>query len=259
MRNHWRRLPLILPAVIAAIAVGTTAIFSIASVQAALTASQQIYDVNGDGAVNQTDVNDVAAHFGRSDKPWDIDGNGVVNSSDVFKVASHFSSAPQPTATATRPPAPTPTPVSSGGACNVDPAIDSEERAFLTLINNYRAQNGLPALALSYTLTKSSAWKSADMGANRYFAHDDLSRTWIQRVRACGYGANTYAGENIAAGISTAQQAFDLWRNSPGHNANMLGTNYRSIGIGRAYVPGSPYGWYWTTDFGGVADGSGGL
>ena len=31
----------------------------------------------------------------------------------------------------------------------------------------------------------------------------------------------------------------------------MLGANYTAIGIGRAYTAGSPYGWYWTTDFGG--------
>jgi uncharacterized protein YkwD len=133
--------------------------------------------------------------------------------------------------------------------------MDSEEQQFLTLINDHRAQSGLPPLALSYTLTKASAWKSADMGTNRYFAHDDLNRTWVQRVQDCGYGFNTWLGENIAAGVQTAQQAFDIWKNSPGHDANMLGANYTSIGIGRYYAAGSPYGWYWTTDFGGFDDG----
>jgi uncharacterized protein YkwD len=143
----------------------------------------------------------------------------------------------------------------AAGDCTVDATPDSEERAFLTLINNYRAQNGLAPLALSYSLTRASAWKSNDMGANRYFAHDDLSRTWVDRIRDCGYGYNTWLGENIAAGFSTAQSVFDAWRNSPGHNANMLSANYTAIGIGRVYVAGSPYGWYWTTDFGGASDG----
>jgi hypothetical protein len=94
------------------------------------------------------------------------------------------------------------------------------------------------------------------MAANSYFAHDDtpINRTWIQRIRDCGYGYNTSLGENIAAGMSTATDAFTAWKNSPGHNANMLGANYTAIGVGRAYVAGSSYGWYWTTDFGGVAD-----
>ncbi|HZP56342.1 MAG TPA: CAP domain-containing protein [Dehalococcoidia bacterium] len=141
------------------------------------------------------------------------------------------------------------------GDCTVDPSLDSEERAFLTLINNYRVQNGLAPLTLSYGLSRASAWKSKDMAANRYFAHDDLTRTWVDRIRDCGYGYNTWLGENIAAGYTTAQQAFDAWRNSPGHNANMLGANYTTIGIGRYYDASSPYGWYWTTDFGGVSDG----
>jgi len=138
-------------------------------------------------------------------------------------------------------------------------ALDTEESTFLTLINNYRAANGAPALTISYTLTKSSAWKSYDLGANAYFAHDDLNRTWVQRVVACGYTASGYIGENIAAGYQSAQSVFDAWRNSAGHNANMLNATYHAIGIGREYVAGSLYGWYWTTDFGAIADGTGGL
>jgi uncharacterized protein YkwD len=139
--------------------------------------------------------------------------------------------------------------------CNADETIDAEEQAFLKLINQHRAANGRAPLGLSYTLSRAAAWKSYDLGVNRYFAHDDLDRSWSQRIRDCGYRYNTYLGENIAAGVSSAQSAFDLWRNSSGHNANMLGANYTTIGIGRAYVAGSPYGWYWTTEFGGIDDG----
>ena len=143
----------------------------------------------------------------------------------------------------------------AAGECVADERVDTEELAFLALVNQHRAQNGLPALGLSYALSRAAAWKSRDLGVNRYFAHDDLSRTWVQRIRDCGYRYNTYIGENIAAGVASAQGAFDLWKNSPGHNANMLGANYTAIGIGREYVAGSPYGWYWTTEFGGVDDG----
>jgi uncharacterized protein YkwD len=145
-------------------------------------------------------------------------------------------------------------PATAAGDCTADASLDSEEQQFLVLINQHRANNGLPPLQASYLLSKASQWKSNDLGVNAYFAHDDLSRTWVQRIRDCGYGYNTYLGENIAAGVSTAQGAFDLWKNSPGHNANMLSSNYTAIGIGRAFVSGSPYGWYWTTDFGGVVD-----
>ncbi len=134
-------------------------------------------------------------------------------------------------------------------------AYENEELAFLTLINNYRAQNGLPALSMSNALYNASEGHSADMGLRNYFSHtgSDGSSPW-DRIRAAGYTYNTYLGENIAAGYVDAQSVFDAWRNSPPHNENMLSANFLAIGIGRYYVGGSTYGWYWTTDFGGVPE-----
>ena len=146
----------------------------------------------------------------------------------------------------------------AGPNCDIDPAIDSEEQQVLELINDYRQGNGLGPLALSATLTRAAAWKSQHMADNNYFAHDDLpiARTWDDRIRDCGYGFTTWIGENIAAGNSSAAATFEQWRNSAGHNQNMLNSNYNAIGIGRAFGANTPYGWYWTTDFGGVADGA---
>jgi uncharacterized protein YkwD len=130
--------------------------------------------------------------------------------------------------------------------------LDAEEQAFLTLINNYRQQNGRSALTVDTKLQDASEWMSQDMGVNNYFSHtDSLGRDPLVRMGAFGYDYNTWKGENLAAGTSSAQTAFDLWRNSPGHNSNMLGSNYVAIGIARVYTGGSQYGWYWTTDFGG--------
>ncbi len=149
-------------------------------------------------------------------------------------------------------------PVQAAGDCTVSAAaiaLDASEREFLVLINDHRAQNGRAPLAASYTLSRAAQWKSNDMAANAYFSHDDLNRTWIARIRDCGYTQNAYIGENIAAGQSTAQSVFDAWKNSPGHNSNMLSANYTAIGIGLAYVPGSPYGYYWTNEFASINDG----
>ena len=140
--------------------------------------------------------------------------------------------------------------------CTVsDGALDGEEQAFLGLINQYRANNGLGSLAGSTSLSRAAAWMSRDLGVNAYFSHtDSLGRSPSARVMNCDYPAG--AGENIAGGTawSSAQAVFDGWKASPGHNANMLTGSYRVIGIGRVNVPGSPYGWYWTTDFGTVDD-----
>ena len=138
-------------------------------------------------------------------------------------------------------------------------ANDSEELAFLTLINNYRQQNGLNALTISTNLNRGSAWMAEDLADNNYFAHtDSLGRSPYQRGIDCGYPSG--AGENLAAGgaWSTAAAAFQAWQNSPGHNANMLGQYYQQIGIARYYGASSQYGWYWATTFGTLNDGTGG-
>ncbi len=149
-------------------------------------------------------------------------------------------------------------PAQAAGDCTVSAgaiALDASEREFLVLINNYRAQNGRGPLAASYTLSRAAQWKSNDMAANNYFSHDDQNRTWVARIRDCGYTQNAYIGENIAAGQSTAQSVFTAWKNSPGHNSNMLSTTFTTIGIGLAYVPGSTYGYYWSNEFASINDG----
>src|ERR1041385_6340619 len=53
------------------------------------------------------------------------------------------------------------------------PTLDSEEQAFIILINNYRVQNGLAPLQVSVTLTNAAKWMSGDMAASNYFNHTD--------------------------------------------------------------------------------------
>ena len=98
------------------------------------------------------------------------------------------------------------------------------------------------------------------MRDNNYFAHEGLdnSSPWDRCCDACymqGCGPTTYMGENIAAGNSDAQNTFNQWKNSPPHNANMLGANFTVMGIGRA-TGGGQYGVYWTNDFAGATEAS---
>ncbi len=85
------------------------------------------------------------------------------------------------------------------------------------------------------------------METGQYIAHDDPGgRTWVQRIRDCGHTANAFLGENIALNYYTAQTVLDAWKSSSGHNANMLNTNYRAIGIALDF---HTWGYTWTTDF----------
>lgn len=129
--------------------------------------------------------------------------------------------------------------------------MESMETQVVTLINNHRKANGLPALKVNTKLNVASHKHSLDMAQRGYFSHTSKDgRSPWDRIRAAGYTCGTM-GENIAAGQRTAQQVFDGWKKSPGHNKNMLNRNFKSIGIGLVQMPGSKYGYYWTTDFGG--------
>lgn len=144
------------------------------------------------------------------------------------------------------------------------PTLDSEEWGFLTLINQYRAQNGLASLQVSVDLENSSLWMSSDMAAKNYFSHtDSLGRSPGARLIAFGY-LYTVWGENLAAGYADAQDTFNQWQSACdpdtsgnctyAHRMNMLAPGYAAIGIARAYGSNTNYGWYWTTDFGSVVE-----
>ena len=51
-----------------------------------------------------------------------------------------------------------------------DPALDSEEEAFLALVNEYRAQNGRAPLITDCRLHASADWFANDMAIDNYWA-----------------------------------------------------------------------------------------
>lgn len=140
----------------------------------------------------------------------------------------------------------------SGGGSAAEETLDPEEQKFVELINRYREENGLLPLSIDTNLQEAAEWMSRDMGENNYFGHtDSLGRDPFVRMCDFGYCYNTWKGENLAAGTFSAEVVFNLWKDSAGHNANMLNSNYRVMGIARVHTPGSNFGWYWTNDFGG--------
>lgn len=144
-------------------------------------------------------------------------------------------------------------------------ALDNQELAFLTLINDLRAQHGAGPLQVSVALENSSRWMSNDMATKNYASHtDSLGRDPHTRIVAFHYTYSPW-GENIAGGFADAPNTLhDLeaacdpdasGRCTYGHLKNMLNPSYKVIGIGRAHKAGSAYGgWFWTTDFGGKVD-----
>ena len=143
-------------------------------------------------------------------------------------------------------------PPGSSGATKV---LNCEEARFLVLINMYRAQNGLGPLRVSKAATQAARWHARDMGEKGYFSHtDSLGRGPWERTAQFGYSG--CQGENAAAGHRDAISTFCQWKNSSGHNANMLRPQFQGIGIGQSAVTPSPYGNYWSTPFGSIPSGS---
>jgi uncharacterized protein YkwD len=182
--------------------------------------------------------------------------------------SSTFTSVPPqpPAATNTIPPPPTntntpnPSPTSTKTAtkqsthtytpatCN--PSGNSAyESQLIALINQERADEGLPPLSGQSQLTSAARIHSADMACNGFFSHiSPTTGSPFDRIAAQGYSFSA-AGENIAAGYSSAASTVETWMNSAGHRANILSANYVHIGIGYAYWEDSTYGAYWTAVF----------
>ncbi len=131
-------------------------------------------------------------------------------------------------------------------------ALDDQEQAMFTLINEYRVANGLAPLAAQPQLMEAAAIHSLDQAAvnSGWSTHTGSNGSdALQRIVNAGYPNWRSYGENVAYEPSdgSAYAAFVGWQNSGPHNAQMLATNVTDIGLARAQS--STGGWYWTAVF----------
>jgi uncharacterized protein YkwD len=128
--------------------------------------------------------------------------------------------------------------------------MSSTEAEVLRLVNQQRSAAGCSPLQANPVLVGVARAHSQDMGEHAYFAHNSQDgRSPFDRMRDAGYSGGLM-GENIAAGQPTPAAVMDAWMHSEGHRANILNCGFHVIGICVATVAGSPYGIYWTQDFG---------
>ncbi|WP_053365086.1 SafA/ExsA family spore coat assembly protein [Bacillus sp. FJAT-27245] len=123
----------------------------------------------------------------------------------------------------------------------------SVEQQVISLTNQERAKYGLKALAHDWELSRVARYKSVDMRDKNYFSH--TSPTYgspFTMMKNFGIAYRS-AGENIAAGQTTAAEVVRAWMNSPGHRANILNQGYTHIGVG--YAAGGAQRHYWTQMF----------
>ena len=120
---------------------------------------------------------------------------------------------------------------------------------FLSLINGLRASRGLSPVCYNAKLNVAAQRHSEKQSAFRIMSHNgpgDGSSVGA-RARQAGYGSS-FVAENIGAGQRDVRSIYKSWETSSGHLRNMLGSQYKFIGLGRA-------GNYWTLKLGGAAPG----
>jgi len=114
------------------------------------------------------------------------------------------------------------------------------------VINRARCDSGLTPLVTNDVLGNTALVHSIDMAVNDFFDHVGSDGSQVSgRASAQGYPWIAI-GENLAAGSRSVEQTFNLWWNSPGHQANMLDPDFVEMGLGVVVREASEYDWYWT-------------
>lgn len=120
-------------------------------------------------------------------------------------------------------------------------------------INAYRNENGLKTLA-THAALETAAQKYAQFLANRDQTtasdwHNLDGRSPGARASAEGYSAGVWENVQLNWGhANPAGEAMRWWKNSPGHNANMLNAGHTVMGVGAAKSASGK--WFFVAMFG---------
>ncbi|CAM5776007.1 hypothetical protein LMIY3S_05310 [Labrys miyagiensis] len=116
-------------------------------------------------------------------------------------------------------------------------AVSFSATAARDWLSQYRQSKGLPPVVLDSRLVAFAQTQANVMAAHNELKHD-VGGDFVSRARA----ANLYgAGENISYGTYTDADAMRQWKNSPGHNANLLLPRATRFGIAIATSGGRVY------------------
>lgn len=108
----------------------------------------------------------------------------------------------------------------------------------LGILNSYRSGNGLSELTLDTALTEAAMQRAAEIAV--YYSHTRPNYTSCFTAIS---GSFTSARENIAIGQGSVSSVMTAWENSPGHNANILAEENKSVGIGCFTAPSGVKCW----------------
>lgn len=118
--------------------------------------------------------------------------------------------------------------------------VGKVREAVYCLIDQERAERGLPALRRDARLAEAATEHSRDMVAKGYFDHeqpdgDDLAQRARQAKYLTGLLGTWALAENIACGggrEGAPSRIVRQWMASPGHRANVLSPVMTDVGVG---------------------------
>ena len=109
------------------------------------------------------------------------------------------------------------------------------------LVSQYRRAHGLSAVKIDPQLTAIAEKQAKAMAASGVMDHS-VAGSFSSRVAGAHSGV---AAENIAAGLKTWPDTLRAWKNSSGHNANLLLAKADSVGFAVARNENTRYKTYW--------------
>ena len=117
----------------------------------------------------------------------------------------------------------------------------------LDLVNQERANAGLAPLSWDAGAAAAARTRASEI-VNQFSHARPGGRSGLSALNESGVGYRL-AGENIAAGQTSAGEVVNAWMNSSQHRANILKADYTSIGVACIFVPDSDLGYYWVQLF----------
>ena len=114
------------------------------------------------------------------------------------------------------------------------------------MINQYRAEHGLKPVKLSAELTAAAKVHARDLSKWDRISHygSDGSNPW-DRVKRAGFKAQL-AAENVGTGQIDFGEVMKGWKESPGHNKNLLLPDADYMGIALVQEPKTEFKSFWT-------------
>ncbi|MBA2809250.1 CAP domain-containing protein [Streptomyces sp. KM273126] len=267
-RSHRKQKSVVTPVktgllgVSAAVAIGT------AAVAAGVLPGGDKYAVSGGGSADTVTPAGTPTSFETQQGGTDGPANRAEESTSRDSQREAASPSPPPSETATQPKTPSKKPSSKApkpekpektkepaGKATEKPEkqapvkVSAETKAeaeVLRLVNEERQKAGCSPVSANSALSDLASAFSQDMAKRGFFEHTDPDgkSPWD---RATALGITDLGAENIARGQATAAAVMEAWMNSPGHRANILNCDFKTLGVGVNLGSGGPW---WTQDFG---------